>query len=48
MMRGEDVRHLLIELAEVLLDRSQFFQRQRQQPTIYGMQRLHALKASDN
>lgn len=38
-MLGEEVSHLLIELDEVLLDQSQFFQCQLPQSTIHGMQR---------
>jgi hypothetical protein len=36
---GEQVGHLLIELAEVILNHAQFFQRELQQPTVDGMQR---------
>jgi hypothetical protein len=39
MMLREQVGHLLIELAKVLLDQSQFLERQLQQPTIHRMQR---------
>ena len=39
MMRGEEVGHLLIQLAEMVLDQSQFFQRQLQKPPIHRIQR---------
>src|SRR5207244_271752 len=39
MMLGEEVGHLLIELAEVVLDQSQFVQRQLQEPAIHRIQR---------
>jgi hypothetical protein len=35
----EQVGHLLIELAEVILDHAQFFQRELQQPAVDEMQR---------
>jgi hypothetical protein len=37
----EERRHLLIELAEVILDQSQFLQRQLYQSPIHGME-IHA------
>jgi hypothetical protein len=39
MMFSREVRHLLIELAEVVLDQAQFVQRQLQEPAIHGIQR---------
>jgi hypothetical protein len=39
LMVGQELRHLLIELAEVILDQSQFFQRQLQKPAVHGIQR---------
>ena len=39
MMLGEEVGHLLIELAEVILDQSQFVQRELQQPSVHRMKR---------
>ena len=39
MMCGQEVRHLLIELAQVVFDQSHFFQRQRQEPAIHRIQR---------
>ena len=35
----EEVGHLLIEFAEMILDHAQFFQRELQQPTVNRMQR---------
>ena len=39
MMFGKEVRHLLIELAQVVFDQSQFCQRQLQEPAIHWIQR---------
>ena len=39
MMCSKEVRHLLIELVQVVLDQSQFFERQLQEPAIHGIQR---------
>ena len=39
MMFSKEVRHLLIELAEVVFDQSPFFQRQLQKPAIHRIQR---------
>ena len=44
-MGREKVGHLLIELAEVILDHTQFFQRELQQPTVNGMQRRTPLES---
>jgi hypothetical protein len=35
---GEQVSHLLIQLAEVLLDQAQCLERELQEPTVEGMQ----------
>ena len=40
----EQVGHLLIELAEVILDHAQFFQRELQQPPVNRMQRRTRLE----
>ena len=40
----EQVGHLLIELAEVILDHAQFFERELQQPTVDRMQRRTRLE----
>ena len=39
MMLSEQLRHLLIELTEVVLSQSQFFQRELQEPAIHGIER---------
>ena len=39
VMRRQEVGHLLIEVAEMRLQQSEFFQRQREEPPIHGMQR---------
>jgi hypothetical protein len=41
VMMSEERRHLLIELAEVILDHAQFFQGQPHESPIYGME-IHA------
>jgi hypothetical protein len=40
----KQVRHLLIELAEMILDHAQFFERKFQQPTVDRMQRSTRLE----
>jgi hypothetical protein len=37
-MLCEELRHLVIELGEVILDQSQFFERQLHEPAIDGVQ----------
>jgi hypothetical protein len=44
VMRRQQVRHLLIELAKVVLQQPQFFERQRQEPSIDGVERRTGLK----
>jgi hypothetical protein len=41
---GEQVGHLLIELAKVILDHAQFFQRELQQPPVHRTERRTGLE----
>jgi hypothetical protein len=43
-MRREQICHLLIELAEVIRDHTQFFEGELQQPTVDRMQRRTRLE----